>query len=554
MVENYWLSARHRRQVGRRTVLGGGAALGAAFLAACGGGGGEKKESKEATAAAPAGGQAGVAPGAPRRGGILKTFFSTETKNLDPHAAADRTQTLVNRIPYNGLIQQMEPTPGDFQLKEDLAESWEVTDAANYSFKLRKGVKFHNKPPVSGREFTAKDVRANLERLGSDRAYRATAANFKLIEAIETPDDYTVRLRLKQPFATFPMQLGTVYGMMVAPEIFEGDLVRRQMLGTGPFMLESWDGPVGFKFVRNPEYFVKDRPYLDGVEHGVISDPARALSAFRSGSIDHLFGFGLADLTAVKGVPKATVHTVPGTGGRTYLFNHEKRPYIDLRVRQAIMYAINPDEFNRVIWEGLSKRDGILSAGFKKYAWPEAKLWKPDTKKAKDLLSAAGYPNGFDEELIAAPERFIADFDTIAQRQLRQIGINVKLLPGDYNGWVDRIINCDRFAMELWGYNDYETPDRYLYPYLHAVAGFKCWYHSPTLNANLDKGRATTREEDAIKVYNDVQQEAYDNVAYVPLVSAVQTFALQGYVKNLEPGIGEAYFYRHLENAWIDKG
>jgi len=553
MESSYWQRSMLRGRIGRRKVLtGGGAALTAGVLAACGGGGSDTKK--------PGGGEAPGAQsvttataGAPKRGGVLHTYYTSQSPQLDVHKGADFTTTWVARIPYNGVLQLVEPTPGDVQVKPDLAESWEAVDAATYTFKLHKGVKFHNKPPVNAREFTAADVRANLQRLGSEKAYTATAANFRQIETIETPDNYTVRVKLKQPFATFPIQFGSAFGpSMVAPELFEGDLIARTMIGTGPFVLDSWDPPVGFKFSRNPDYFVKDRPYLDGVEHGVIPDLSRAVSAFQAGSVDAMSNFALPAVGTLKGVSKAVVQTFGGTGGSTVYFNLEKKPYSDLRVRQAIMYGIDPNEYLQVIAEGLVRRDGILSAGFTKYVWPESKLWKQDVKKAKDLLAAAGYPNGLDDEMIATPGTG-GDFSTITQRQLRQIGVNIKLTPGDSNAWVARIINCDKFTLERWGYSAYETPDRYLYPYLHTGGSYTCWYHSPSMDALLDKGRATTKEEDAIKVYNDVQQEAYDNVAYVPVYSGVLTFAWQGYVKGLQPGIGEAALYRHHENVWIDK-
>ncbi len=569
MVEqNYWQRLSSRRRISRRAMLRGtalaGAGLAGAALIGCGddddddaappaasggGGGGTGAAATTAPTTAPAGG--------PARGGTFKTYYTEESQHLDPHNAPDSRQSRVAGMVYNGLLQHTEPVPGDIQVRPDLAETFEVVDAATYRFTLRDGVTFHDKAPVDGRALDIDDVKLSYERLASDKAYRGISGNFKLIDSMETVDAKTFVVRLSQPFATFSTQAGSVFAMIAPKEMIEDDdLLRQDMIGTGPFILDKWDPPVGFEFKQNPNYFKQSStsdqlPYMDGVRQSVIADTEVIRANFVSGNLDFM-SVALSDVEALKSaVPDASVQTFQATGGHYIYFNVLKEPFNDVRVRRAIMLATDPAEYIAILQEGLAKRDGIISAGFPAYAWENERLWTPDPAEAKKLLEAGNYaPGDIEVDFVVGPA-FLSDFAVIAKRQLEAIGITVNLVPGDFGTWVDTIINCDKFAMEHWIFSAYTTPDRYMFPYWHSEDGYDCWYHSETLDSNLEAARAATDPDDSVALYDKIQQEIMDNVGAVPIYSGVSTIAFQDWVEGAVVGLGENATHRHLEDVWL---
>src|SRR5204862_6302444 len=171
----------------------------------------------------------------------------------------------------------------------DLAESWTQPSATPYVFRLRKGVRWHNRPPDYGRELTAYDVRYSVERFLTIQG-NANAYMLKTVERVEAVDRYTVKFTLKEPFAWFPDMLANPMAVaIVARECVEkfGDLKTPQaVIGTGPWMLDGYRPNVGLTLVRHPGYFVPGLPYIDRVELVVDEDAASRMSASLAGRYD----------------------------------------------------------------------------------------------------------------------------------------------------------------------------------------------------------------------------------------------------------------------------
>jgi peptide/nickel transport system substrate-binding protein len=159
--------------------------------------------------------------------------------------------------------------PGAFPVEGDLAESWQQTNDTTYVFKLKKGVRFQAKPPVNGRELTAEDVRYTYERILTDKG-SVNVSMYRAIAKVEAVHKYTVRFTLKEPFAWFlDMVANPMGGAIIAKECVEkfGDLKKPEaVIGTGPWMLDSYKPNVSITLVRNPTYFVAGLPYIDRVE------------------------------------------------------------------------------------------------------------------------------------------------------------------------------------------------------------------------------------------------------------------------------------------------
>ena len=210
---------------------------------------------------------------------------------LDPRLTNSVGLFQIATLTYNRLLRypfaDEARDNADLTLKGDLAETWEGSaDFRTWTFKLRQGVKWHNVPPLNGRELVAEDIKYCYEAYAKEGVQSFT---FQEIEGMETPDKYTIRIHLKTPNTMFPQNVAEAVTVIFPREVLEedGDLKKR-MIGTGPFILKENERKVKVVLARNPDYFDKGYPYLD--EYRILSTPdaATRLAAFRTGQSDIL--------------------------------------------------------------------------------------------------------------------------------------------------------------------------------------------------------------------------------------------------------------------------
>ena len=314
-----------------------------------------------ALALAVTGSQLAAAPAAaqtPKRGGVLRLTFQADPLHFDPH----QTISFVTMVPlsfvYSRLVKvKAGPSvrPMTYPVEPDLAESWTQPNDTTYVFKLRKGVRWHPKPPVNGRELTANDVKYTYER------FLAITGNpnkpvLEFVDRIDAVDKHTVKFTLKEPNAWFLDLLASTSAWIIAKECVEkfGDLKKvESVVGTGPWMLERWEPNVKLVYVRNPNYFGSGLPYADGVEMLIDKDPSSRLATWLSGKTD----FGPEYQHAVRWLDAPVARQrKPGlqtaeytwfTSGATG-FKLANPPFNDLRVRRALARASNVAEVSEI--------------------------------------------------------------------------------------------------------------------------------------------------------------------------------------------------------------
>ena len=212
----------------------------------------------------------GAEAGQPKRGGILR-LRGVDPPHFDPHLTFNfKTHTTLSFV-YNKLLRYrggVGMEPGSFILEPDLAERWDVLDDTTYVFHLRQGVKWHNKPPVNGRELVAEDVKFTFDRFLKEKA-NPLRYMLEPVDRIEVLDRYTVQFLLKEPYVWLVDMLANPRMWIIAREAAEhfGDLKKPESaIGTGPFLLERYEPNVKTVFKRNPAHFLTGLPYVDGVE------------------------------------------------------------------------------------------------------------------------------------------------------------------------------------------------------------------------------------------------------------------------------------------------
>src|SRR5262249_42397914 len=316
--------------------------------------------------------------------------------------------------------------PCTYPIEGDLAESWTQPSDTTYIFKLRKGVRWHNKPPVNGRELAADNVKYTYER------FLTVAGNpnkpvLESVDKVEAVDKYTVKFTLKEPNAWFLDCLASTSTWIIAKECVEkfGDLKKvESVVGTGPWMLERWEPNVRLTYVRHPNYFVPGLPYADGVDVTIDKDPSSRLAAWLAGNLD--FGpeyqqvVRRLDLSLAK-QRKPNVQTVEYawfTSGAVG-FKIDKPPFNDIRVRRALSQAINMAEIfeSNAYSHGHWVPNPAVPAAATEWSIPidqlgpeGRKLYEYSPSDAKRLLAAAGHPNGFKTQVETPGVAYGPDF------------------------------------------------------------------------------------------------------------------------------------------------
>src|SRR5215813_13611546 len=233
----------------------------------------------------------GAEAGQPKRGGILRVR-GYDPQHFDPHQTLNfKTHSTLSFV-YSRLVRNTVGPgvqPGIFTVEPDVAESWEALDDTTYIFHLRKGVKWHNKPPLNGRELVAEDVKFTYDRFLTEPG-NPLRFMLEAVDRVEVVGRYTVKFVLKEPFVWLVNVLANPHGTwIIAPEVVQhfGDLKKPEsVIGTGPFLLERYEPNVKTVFKRHPHYFLPDQPAVDGVEWLVLDDPSAALAMYRTGQLD----------------------------------------------------------------------------------------------------------------------------------------------------------------------------------------------------------------------------------------------------------------------------
>jgi ABC-type transport system substrate-binding protein len=403
-------------------------------------------------------------PPPPRYGGVL--HFAATVRAFDPTAGYRPELALVwdtlTEWEATWYYPDVQRTP---VIRKTLATSWEMVNPSTWIFKLRQGVRFHNRPPVNGREMTAEDVKYSYELLKDKTQYATRAA---LVKNIQVVDKYTVKFELAMPDPKFYLNVVDSLSPVIVPrEAVEapGGLAENP-IGTGAFMLKEFAPGEGALLVRNPDYYLKDKdgralPYVDAVRLFFTKDRATDTALFRSRQLDLMRVATLDMLYALmKTVPDLQLYRVPSFGWGDYGVSMalDKPPFNDVRVRQALSMAINRDVIAEVINRGDATLYGPFPwglAGYTKRAdYSYANLgpnYQYNPKKAKELLAAAGYPKGFETELEWAEFEgwTYNEFVQLVARFWGDIGVRVKLRQLETSTWINKIGGAQPFTQAV---------------------------------------------------------------------------------------------------------
>ncbi len=459
----------------------------------------------------------------------ITVAYDADPVSLDPQEQLSGGTMQLSHMVFDPLVRFTQ----DMEFEPRLAESWERVDNETMRFKLREGVKFH-----SGNDFTADDVVWTFKRLKSSPDFKGI---FGPLVSLTKVDEYTVEVKtdgtypLIENVATyiFPMDSkfysGTTADGKDKAEIAKhGDsFASANLSGTGPFVITSREQGIKVEFARNADYWDAKSPgNVDKLTLVPIKEDATRVAALLSGDVDMIAPVAPNDYKRIQNAKNVDLFTMPGTRVITFQMNQNSNPALkDVRVRQAIVHAINNEGIVKKIMKGAATPAGQQSpvgyAGYNEDLKP-----RYDLKKAKQLMKEAGYENGFTLTMMAPNNRYVND-DKIAQASaamLSKIGIKVDLKTMPKAQYWPEFDKCAADMLMIGWHPDTEDSanfTEFLAMTRDAETGkgqYNCGYYS---NAEIDKivmdSNSETDLEKRSAMLKQVEATLYDEAAFVPL-------------------------------------
>ena len=508
----------------------------------------------------------------PKRGGVLR-IADREAPNLDPHLAVSFLTHSWSSMVYSQLVRfpygPEQKHAADFTIVPDLAEKWKYESPTALVFTLRKGVRFHNKPPVNGREVTADDVKYSVERFMAKSGFRS---RLELVQAVEVVDRYTVRMTLKEPYAPLLNHLANAAYVVILPREVEDKLKdfnrAEAMIGTGPFMVKAYQKGAQIAFERNPDYFVRDLPYLDGVVIEITPESTTRLSMLRAGKVDlgHMWGYLVPEeaKSLKQSNPEMVMNPVLTIGQGMIYMRADEPPFNDVRVRRAVALAIDRKGWNDSLHFGEGCTDaGPVPCAMKEWKLEASKLDPAKAKylvgydpaEAKRLLAEAGHRSGLTVPMFhwpgyAPPWRTYFD---LAGDNLGKIGVNVEFKPEEYGKYIATTYLGKYEKMAMGPITPFTEVDDWLYSAFYPEQPNN---RSHVADAELNKMLLAQRREldpkKRLAIIHDIQRYLADKAYYVYTPHSPQYITHAPHVKGMKYHDGFGLGPR-LMFTWLDK-
>lgn len=450
---------------------------------------------------------------------------------LDPYDANDTLSQAAAKSFYQGLFgfdkdQKLEPV---------LAESWTATkDGLTYTIKLKKGIKFHD-----GTDFKADAVKVNFDRVTNPENKLKRFNLYSNIAKTEVVDDYTAKITLKKPFSAFINQLGHPSGVMISPTALKkygSKDIGFNPVGTGPFKFVEWKQPDYMKVAKFDGYWKKGYPKVDEIVWKPVVENSSRAAMMQTGEAQFTFPLPYEQAELLKGKGTLDVIASPSIIHRWMSMNTTRKPFDNLKVRQAINYAINKEALSKVAFSGYAfPAQGVVPQGVEFAV--KMNPWPYDPAKARQLLKEAGYPSGFETELWSAYNHTTAQkVIQFLQQQLAQVGIKAKVTALESGQRVEKVESVQkpedagvRLYYIGWSSSTGEA-DWAMRPMLATESQppkmiNTAYYSNPKVDEALSQALATTDPKEKGELYKAAQEQVWADAPWAFLVTEKVLYA-----------------------------
>jgi peptide/nickel transport system substrate-binding protein len=497
----------------------------------------------------------------PRAGGTLAMWTQGDPPNFDLHQNSAFVVNWPMAPCYNQLVQ-FDPLD-QAKIIPDLAERWEMApDGKTYTFTLHQGVKFHD-----GKALTSADVKTSLDRVREppQGVVSPRAEAFAAVEAIEAPNESTVVIRLSRANPSLMNNLAQGWMAIYPKHVLEkeGDM-KKVVVGTGPFKLKRYTRGVSIELEKNPNYFLKGRPYLDGITLYIIPDFGTAYAAFRTRRL--LFMAFALESTAHQAEAElgkqVVIHKVPQLSMRpTINLNTKRKPWDDIRVREAVSLTLDRQAAIRVITDNEGVIGGFMPPGGP-WALPAEELHKipgygsnkeADRQRAKQLLAEAGYANGIKTTLLTRMGGQYERISVFLKDELSKIGIDATLDVKETAAAYE-VLNSRSFDVAPWATGAaLDDPDA-IFGEHYICEGVRNYAQlcMPEVDALFDEQSQTLDPEKRKHLVHEMERKALLGFGRVISHWRMQFVGHWPQVKNYRPHIS-IYNNQRFQDVWIAK-
>ncbi|HEX3177139.1 MAG TPA: ABC transporter substrate-binding protein [Methylomirabilota bacterium] len=507
----------------------------------------------------------------PKSGGTLNM---TQREDLPQGFAIHETQTSSTVWPsmpcFNNLVIY-DPTKKQESMDTivgELAEKWSWQDNyRNLVFFLRKGVKWHD-----GQPFTSKDVKFTF-----DMVREAPDATGKLrinprkdwyanVQSIETPDPYTVVFHLKRPQPSILMMLASGYSPVYAAHV-QPATYRTGCVGTGPYKLKEWRKGEFVEYVKNPDYFVKGRPYLDGLKYIVIAERGTRTAALQSGQVDVAFPGETSKTISEqlkKAVPQLVVTPISENVNNNVIMNIKKAPFDNLQARLAVSRAIDRRALVQAVYQG----GAVVGAAMAPKPWA---FWgladkdlaslpgygKPAEEKAaaKRIMAELGYSpdKPLRVEMVTRGLQIYVDMASFVINELKQVGIEATLKQIETAQWHAMAVRGEyQIGANLTGLGADDPDGNFYENYACGSPRNYTHYCNEQVQAMFDQQSQETDAKKRVALVNAIQRKLEEDAARPILNWRIDYFTHWPHVKGLVPQ-NSVYNYGRMQEVWRDK-
>lgn len=472
--------------------------------------------------------------GSEKSGGVLVYGRSGDSVSLDPARETDGESFYVATALFDKLVEFI---PGTTKVQPALAKSWDISaDNLEYTFHLVSGVKFHDGTPCD-----AEAVKFSFDRQFVEGHPAADFGPYKywgymdmdnIVDHIEVIDAVTVKFVLKKQEAPFIANLAMDFAAIVSPTAVKakGADFAFNPVGSGPFKFVSWTKDDNIVVERNEDYFRRNA-YLERLIFKVIPDATARYLALQKGEVDVIDFPSIEDLPAMKSDMDIKLMSQEGLNVGYLALNCDREPFTDVRVRQAINYAINKNEIIKGVYgEAGAPAKNPLPPGMWSYN-NAVKDYEYDVEKAKELLAEAGYADGFSTTLWAMPVvrpynpngRKVAE---IMQAQLKKVGIEIEIVTYEWGTYLDKTDQGEHDMALLGWTGDNGDPDNFLnvllsIPAAEKPAGNISFWRNEEFNTLIQNAKEETDQAKRTTMYEEAQVIFKDQAPWVPIAHSV---------------------------------